>query len=67
VSRLSLKKVLMRRDGMEDHEAEDVIQEVENAIIKMIEEGEGIIEIEDYLQDELGLEPDYLMDLNIWP
>lgn len=47
---------LMRRDGMERDDAEDLLQDARAAV----EEGEDPEEI---LEDWFGLEPDYVFDL----
>ena len=51
-----LVSILMRRDGMERDEAEDLLQDARAAV----EDGEDPEEI---LQDWFGLEPDYVFDL----
>ena len=51
-------RILMRRDGMERDEAEDLLQDARAAV----EEGE---DPEDVLADWFDLEPDYVYDL-IW-
>ena len=52
-----LHRVLMRRDEMT---AEDVDEWVRAAQQAVLEDGE---DPEDILQDEFGLEPDYIFDL----
>ena len=51
-----LVSILMRRDGMERDDAEDLLQDARAAV----EEGE---DPEEVLADFFGLEPDYLEDL----
>ncbi len=51
-----LVSIMMRRDGMERDEAEDLLQDARAAV----EDGE---DPEDVLADWFGLEPDYLEDL----
>ena len=51
-----LVSILMRRDGMERDDAEDLLQDARAAV----EDGEDPEEI---LDDWFGLEPDYLEDL----
>lgn len=53
----SLKDILMRRDGMTETDAQEMIEEARRAVL---EEGE---DPEEVLQDWFGLEPDYIMDL----
>lgn len=52
----SLKEVLMGRDGLTSHEADQMIDEARSRVY----EGEDPEEI---LMDEFGLEPDYIFDL----
>lgn len=52
----SLKEVLMRRDGLSEVEAEDLIADAR----ARVEDGE---DPEEVLEDEFGLEPDYVFDL----
>ncbi len=51
-----LVRILMRRDGMERDDAEDLLQDARAAV----EDGE---DPEDVLADWFGLEPDYVFDL----
>ena len=52
----SIKKVIMRRDGLTEAEADDMIEEAR----EMVAEGENPERI---LRVEFGLEPDYIFDL----
>jgi len=52
----TLKKILMRRDGLSAAEAQDLIDEARERVL----EGEDPEEI---LLDDFGLEPDYLWEL----
>jgi len=52
----SLKEVLMRRDGMEAEEADELIEEAQQAVM----DGD---DPEEVLADWFGLEPDYAFDL----
>lgn len=52
----SLKSVLMRRDEITSQEADELIEDA----ARMIDDGE---DPERILQDEFGLEPDYVFDL----
>ncbi len=52
----TLKQVLMRRDGMSSHEANEAIADARERVL----EGEDPEEI---LCEEFGLEPDYIFDL----
>jgi len=52
----SLKEVLMRRDGMEAEEADELIEEAQQAVM----DGD---DPEEVLANWFGLEPDYVFDL----
>jgi hypothetical protein len=52
----SIKEVLVRRDGLSEQEADLSVQEARQRVI----DGE---DPEQVLQDEFGLEPDYIFDL----
>ena len=52
----SLKQVLMRRDGLTNEEAAELIDEARNRVY----EGDDPEEI---LHEEFGLEPDYIFDI----
>lgn len=52
----SLKQVLMERDNMTEQEALDAIQQARELVIA----GD---DPEEVLEQEFGLEPDYIMDL----
>lgn len=55
-----IAKILMERDDLTKEEAEEEIKEVQS----MMEDcGYNPEECEDILQSQLGLEPDYLMDI----
>ena len=51
-------RVLMRRDGISQAEAEERFNET----LKEMEEAGWTMECEDILADNLGLEPDYIFD-----
>ena len=53
---MSIKKVLMERDGISAEEAEEMIEELRERVL----EGE---DAEELLLEELGLEPDYVDEL----
>ena len=52
----TLKEILIRRDGMTEAEADELIQEVR----ALVEDG---ADPEEILLFEFGLEPDYIFDL----
>ena len=55
-------KILMRRDGITEEEAREIIAEVKEMMESSI--GDGCYsEAEEIFQDELGLEPDYIFDI----
>lgn len=56
-----LKKALIERDGISAEEADRQIAEAKVEMTEYLEEGEG--DIQDFLQEHFGLEPDYFMDL----
>lgn len=53
-------EILMRRDGISQLEAENIVDEVSNILLAAVVRGD-LNECEDIIKDELGLEPDYLM------
>ena len=54
--------ILMRRDGLTHEEATEV---VDNCISELMDavEGTNFLSLEEVIEQELGLEPDYLDDL----
>lgn len=57
--RESILQVLMRRDGMEEVEALELIEEARYQIDECIDEGD--LDAAEYvIKDMFGLEPDYL-------
>lgn len=57
-----IKKVLMERDGMDEQEASQVVDEVIESIGEAVMTG-SLEDAEDILMSELGLEPDYIEDI----
>ena len=57
-----IKKILMERDGLASTEAESLIEEVREMMVATAAYGD-VQEAEDIFTDELGLEPDYIVDL----
>lgn len=55
-------KILMRRDGMTENEAWNCVEECKEELFKAMSDG-YLEDLELIVQDMLGLEPDYLMDL----
>lgn len=57
-------KIVMKRDGMTELEATNLVQEVAEEILAAAQRG-NYQECEDILASELGLEPDFL-DYLLW-
>ena len=57
---MSLTDVLVERDGISPDEARRQIEAARDELYERIEGGEMPF---DFMQDEFGLEPDYLMEL----
>ena len=58
----SITEVLMRRDGMSEEDAKREVEDFRADIEDSIMSG-NLEDIEDALMNDLGLEPDYLMDI----
>ena len=58
----SITEVLMRRDGLSEEDAKREVEDFRADIEDSIMSG-NLEDIEDALMYDLGLEPDYLMDL----
>jgi len=56
----SIKDVLMRRDGMTEEEAEELIEDAKQDLYERLEEGEMPYDI---CESYFGLEPDYIDEL----
>lgn len=50
----------MKRDGITENEADDLIADAKEEMYYRLEHGEDVYDI---CQEYLGLEPDYLMEL----
>ena len=61
-SKEEIVALLMRRDDMEEHEAQSLVDDVQEQVNSVCEAGGDITEAEDIINSNLGLEPDYLMD-----
>ena len=59
---MSIKEVLMNRDGMTEEEAEELIQEAKDQLACYLEDGDmdGAMDI---CEEFFGLEPDYIDEL----
>lgn len=58
----NLKAVLMSRDGLSAEQADERIDELREKLKECLAEGSHPF---DFMQDECGLEPDYLYDLGL--
>ena len=58
----SITEVLMRRDGLSEEDAKREVDDFREDIEDSIMSGD-LEDIEDALMNDLGLEPDYLMDI----
>lgn len=58
----SITEVLMRRDGLSEEDAKREVDDFRADIEDSIMSGD-LEDIEDALMNDLGLEPDYLMDI----
>jgi len=56
-------KILTRRDGLQEWEAEELYQEALEALRELVENDGYLEDAEDIVKDYFGLEPDYLIDL----
>lgn len=64
MERKSLKQVLMERDGYSEEEADERIEEAKDDVNYIMRNRQmPLLELEEYLQEEFGLEPDFLEDL----
>ena len=52
-------KILMERDGMSQEEAEELVEDTAAELA----ECDSIIDADDIIACNLGLEPDYIMDI----
>lgn len=58
-----IKEVLMTRDGLTAEEADERISEVKEQLNELLEDGGSLDQAEEIIEDEFGLEPDYLEEL----
>ena len=58
----SITEVLMRRDGLSEEDAKREVDDFREDIEDSMMSG-NLEDIEDALMNDLGLEPDYLMDI----
>ena len=55
--------VLMKRDKLSFKEAQDIFFDLKDKAERILESDCSLLDLEDLLSDEVGLEPDYLSDL----
>lgn len=55
--------ILMRRDGISENEAQNILDDCRSEIEDVLNMGGGYDEVEDIVKYFLGLEMDYLSDL----
>ena len=53
-------QILANREGVDYEEMEASVKEGFEKLQQMIDEGAGLLELEEFFQNEFGLEPDYL-------
>ena len=59
-----IKDVLIKRDGITPETAEHMVSEARDFVMQGLASGELTIwDVEDYVSNEFGLEPDYIDDL----
>ena len=58
----SIKEILIRRDGMNSNDADELINDAEEELANYLSEGD-IDSAENICQDYFGLEPDYIHEL----
>ncbi len=59
----TILEVLMRRDGMAEGDAENLIAEAKEDLQDRLEDRESFGDPEDICSDWFGLEPDYIIEL----
>lgn len=60
----SIVETLMKRDGLERWEAEEIKDELRNQALAYLADGDMMSALD--IMYEVGLEPDYLDDLGLW-
>lgn len=55
-------RILMRRDGLTEKEAVDMVEDTVSEIYDAIE-GASCMNLDEIMMEELGLEPDYIFDI----
>lgn len=57
-----IKRILMKRDGVSEKEAEHIIDSTREEMMDAINSGDWDV-VEDIMYSEIGLEMDYIFDL----
>lgn len=60
MTKTRILRILMERDGLTESEAMFTLHDVEQQIDMVLENGGSVVDVEEIIADELGLEPDYL-------
>lgn len=64
MARESIKEVLIRRDGVDPDDADDMINEAREELLSLLDDGDfSYKDATQIVEDHFGLEPDYLDDL----
>lgn len=58
-----IKDVLISRDGMSEEDALEAVRLAKEHLLQLMSQADSFFEIEDFCQEEFGLEPDYLEEL----
>lgn len=59
---MSIKQILMTRDGISSQEAQELINEAREDLFARVSNGD-LLGADDICMEYFGLEPDYLMEL----
>lgn len=62
VGKSGIRKILMERDGMSAAEANELISICQEEINEIINDSCSLMDVEEVISDNLGLEPDFVMD-----
>lgn len=63
IKRETLREVLMRRDGLTNEEVDEVIEQALEDLRALFTKETGLDEVEFFMEEYFGLEPDYLEEL----
>ena len=59
---MTIKEILMKRDGLSEHEAQSLIDKAKDALHNYINGGD-LMGAEEVCKEFFGLEPDYIFEL----